>query len=162
MISGAASLLTCWLLARFDRMALTIRLKRWSVITFAAMLLPLVACAADLQITVSDGPSEPATLYLALFDTAEAYTTEKAVASQKTEMRDGTAQIIFKDLPAGRYAIKSFADVNGNANLDKNIIGLPTERYGFSNNAQGRMGPPSFDAAAIQVEGASVTALRLR
>jgi uncharacterized protein (DUF2141 family) len=58
--------------------------------------------------------------------------------------------------------MKAFADVNGNAKLDKNIIGLPTERYGFSNDAQGRMGPPSFDAAAIPVDAVSVTAFRLR
>lgn len=37
-------------------------------------------------------------------------------------------------LPDGLYAIKSFADESGNGKLDTNLIGLPVERYGSSND----------------------------
>ena len=67
----------------------------------------------------------------------------------------------FAGLAAGRYVIKSFADENGNEKLDTNLVGLPTERYGFSNDAKGRMGPPSFDAAAVKVDADSIVAFRL-
>jgi uncharacterized protein (DUF2141 family) len=128
----------------------------------AALWLPLAAGAADLLVNVSDGPSAPATLYLALFDSAEAMASNRALAAHKVDMRDGAAQWTFGGLPAGRYAIKSFADENGNAPLDTNFVGLPTERYGFSNNARGRMGPPSFDAAAVQVDADSTISVRLQ
>ncbi|WP_028601420.1 DUF2141 domain-containing protein [Ottowia thiooxydans] len=128
----------------------------------AAAALPLAVSAADLRVTVSDGPAAPATLYLAIFDTAEALASDKALSSQKVEMRDGTAQLVFTDLPVGRYVIKSFADENGNSKLDKNIVGLPIERYGFSNDARGRMGPPTFDAAAVQVDADMSITFRLR
>jgi uncharacterized protein (DUF2141 family) len=132
-------------------------------LSLAALAMTFAASAADLQVTVVDGPPVPATLYLALFDSAEAMVNNQAIASQKVELRDGTAQTVFTGLPAGRYAIKSFADENGNAKLDTNIVGLPTERYGFSNNARGRMGPPSFDAAAVPLDADSASiSFRLR
>lgn len=132
---------------------------KWTPIIFslAATLLPPLASAADLKVAVINGPAAPATLYLALFDTADAFANSQAVASHKVELHDGAAQLVFSGLPAGRYAVKSFADENGNAKLDTNLLGLPTERYGFSNNARGRMGPPTFDAAAVQLDGGSTS-----
>ncbi|MDP9900833.1 DUF2141 domain-containing protein [Variovorax ginsengisoli] len=127
----------------------------------AALLLPLAANAADLRVTVSDGPVASATLYVALFATAEAMAADKPLASQTLPMRDGTAQLVFIGLPQGHYALKSFADENGNGKLDTNLVGLPTERYGFSNDAKGRMGPPGFDAAAVQLDADSSIAFRL-
>jgi uncharacterized protein (DUF2141 family) len=128
----------------------------------AAVAIPLIANAGDLRVTVSDGPAVPATLYVALFDSAEALTAEKALAAQTLPMRDGKAQLVFVGLPPGRYALKSFADENGNGKLDANLVGVPIERYGFSNDARGRMGPPGFDAAAVQIDAAdSGIALRL-
>jgi uncharacterized protein (DUF2141 family) len=57
--------------------------------------------------------------------------------------------VAFGNLEPGRYAIIVFHDVNANGRLDKNFFGVPTEAYGFSNHAQGFLGPPSFDDAAI-------------
>ncbi|MFL9927632.1 DUF2141 domain-containing protein [Herbaspirillum lusitanum] len=127
----------------------------------AALLFPLAAGAAELRVTVSDGPIAPVTLYVALFGTAEAMAADKPLAAQTMQMRDGSAQLVFLGLPPGRYALKSFADENGNGKLDTNIVGLPTERYGFSNNAKGRMGPPGFDAAAIQLDTDSSISFQL-
>jgi uncharacterized protein (DUF2141 family) len=51
------------------------------------------------------------------------------------------------DLPDGPLAISLFQDTNGNGKLDSNAMGMPTEPYGFSNNAAGNFGPPSFAQA---------------
>ncbi|MGJ7582834.1 DUF2141 domain-containing protein [Variovorax sp. RHLX14] len=72
------------------------------------------------------------------------------------------AKLIFVGLPPGRYAVKSFADENGNGKLDTNLVGLPTERYGFSNDAKGRMGPPSFEQASFMLEADNSIVFRLR
>ncbi len=42
--------------------------------------------------------------------------------------------MIFKDIPNGIYAVSIFQDTNNNGRLDKNFLGIPTEKYGFSNN----------------------------
>ena len=51
----------------------------------------------------------------------------------------------------GRYGIKLFHDVDGDGVMATNIMGFPTEPFGFSNNAPVRMGPPDFAAAAFAV-----------
>jgi uncharacterized protein (DUF2141 family) len=43
--------------------------------------------------------------------------------------------VVFNDLPKGKYAVSVYQDSNGNGQLDKNIFGIPKEKYGFSNNA---------------------------
>jgi uncharacterized protein (DUF2141 family) len=53
-------------------------------------------------------------------------------------------EITIKDIQPGNYAVAIFHDVNQNGKLDKNIFGIPTEDYGFSNNARGSFGPPSY------------------
>lgn len=129
--------------------------------TAAAFLLPLAVSAENLRVAVSDGPATAATLYVALFDTPEAFAADKPLAAQTLPLRDGAAQLVFIGLPPGRYVLKSFADENGNGKLDTNLVGLPTERYGFSNDAKGRMGPPAFDAAAVPLDADSSIAFRL-
>ena len=137
-------------------------MNRFSVLC-ATLLLPLAASAADLHVSVTEGPAAPSVLYIALYDSADAYVSSKAIASQTTPMRDGAAQVAFLDLPPVRYALRAFADENGNAKLDANMLGIPTERYGSSNDARGVMGPPSFDAAALPIEATDLrTAIHLR
>jgi len=57
------------------------------------------------------------------------------------------ADVLFEAVPHGEYAIKIFHDENANEKLDTNFIGVPKERFGFSNDAMGRFGPPSFEQA---------------
>ena len=132
------------------------------VLCAAALLGPLAADAADLHVAVVDGPAAAATLYVALFDSAEAYSADKSVASQTLPVRGGGARLAFLGLPPGRYAIKLFADENGNGRLDTNLLGLPTERYGFSNDARGNRAAPGFDAAAVALEADTGTTIHLR
>ncbi len=45
-----------------------------------------------------------------------------------------------------------YHDVDGDGELDTNFLGAPRGPLGLSRDARGRMGPPSFDAAAISIE----------
>jgi uncharacterized protein (DUF2141 family) len=55
-------------------------------------------------------------------------------------------------VPAGTWAVLAYHDENDNAELDRNLIGIPKEDYGFSRDAASRFGPPKFDDAAITVQ----------
>lgn len=64
----------------------------------------------------------------------------------------GTSAIgVFNDLPNGKYAIAAFLDENKNLYLDKNMVGYPTEPFGFSNNARVKFSAPTFEDAAIEL-----------
>ncbi|RQO59433.1 hypothetical protein DBV14_07480 [Variovorax sp. KBW07] len=126
-----------------------------------ASLAPLGALAADLSVSVADGPATEATLYIALYNDAAGYAESKAFASQTAPMRDGKAKLVFAGLAPGRYALRAFADENGNGKLDTNLLGMPTERYGFSNDAKGNRAPPTFEAATISVDADLQTVIHL-
>ena len=128
----------------------------------AALLSPLAALAADLSLNVADGPAAEATLYVALYSDAAGYADGKAVASQTAPMQGGKARLVFAGLAPGRYALRAFADENGNGKLDTNLVGMPIERYGFSNDAKGKLGAPDFEAAAIGVDADLQSANHLR
>ena len=55
------------------------------------------------------------------------------------------------ELPNGTYAIGIFVDANYNNKMDRNLLGIPKEQFGFSNNAKGNFGPPSFEDASFTV-----------
>lgn len=60
-------------------------------------------------------------------------------------------------LTPGRYAIAAFQDIDGDGALGKGAFGIPNEPFGFSNDARGRFGPPTFDAAAFTVSASGTT-----
>ena len=49
------------------------------------------------------------------------------------------------------YGIAVYHDKNKNGKLDTNMLGIPLEDYGFSNNARGRFGPASWSQAKFTV-----------
>lgn len=63
---------------------------------------------------------------------------------------------VFEGLAPGEYAVKVFHDANGNQKLDIGMMG-PKEKFGFSNNVMGFMGPPDFDDAKFPFEGSDLT-----
>lgn len=91
---------------------------------------------------------------MALFVSAEGFPrqTSQAVRTLRLSVSGATASFRFENLPPGAYALTVYHDKNSNGQLDKNFLLLPTERYGFSNNARIMMFfPPSFGAARFVV-----------
>lgn len=64
--------------------------------------------------------------------------------------------ITFTDLAPGRYAVQVLHDANDNGKLDTNIVGMPTEGYGFSNNPN-VMRRAHFDEAAFELTAEGMT-----
>ncbi|WP_379548525.1 DUF2141 domain-containing protein [Qipengyuania sp. DSG2-2] len=69
---------------------------------------------------------------------------------------NGKARIVFRNVPAGTYAIALLHDENGNGKADRALLMVPKEGFGFSRDAKLRMGPPSFSSAAFRVTDADV------
>ena len=118
---------------------------------FAATLLATAAHAADVRVTVEGVASAEGKVMLALFDKAADFPRGKMSLGNMAPAAAGAVKVVFADVAPGRYAISAFHDVNGNQRLDANMVGIPSEPYGFSKDARGKMGPPSFDEAAFEV-----------
>jgi len=62
----------------------------------------------------------------------------------------------------GVYAVAVYHDANANGKLDRGTMGLPTEGFGFSNNASTLLGLPSFQSVRIRLVDGSTTRIGLR
>jgi uncharacterized protein (DUF2141 family) len=78
---------------------------------------------------------------------------EKTVIDTICKIVDNKCTIVFKDLKNDQYAIRYFHDENTNDELDTNILGIPKEGYGFSNDAYGKFGPKDFKEWLFEVSG---------
>ena len=85
------------------------------------------------------------------------FNTEKGCAFKAVKVDGGTLSLIYADLAPGTYALKLFQDVDGDEKLGTNAVGIPNEPFGFSNNAMGHFGPPSFEQAAFKVANQPTT-----
>jgi len=84
----------------------------------------------------------------ALNNSREVYEREDSVWIGKIlSIQNKEVVVTIDSLKFGVYAVKVFQDKNKNEELDADILGIPTENYGFSNNATGWFGPPSWDKA---------------
>jgi uncharacterized protein (DUF2141 family) len=59
----------------------------------------------------------------------------------------------FEHVQSGTYALAVIYDENMNGKLDTNWLGIPIEGYGFSNDAKGLFGMPSYSAARFPYDG---------
>jgi uncharacterized protein (DUF2141 family) len=72
------------------------------------------------------------------------------------------AEAVIPNLQPGRYAVAVIHDENGNGKLDTNVLGMPVEGFGFSNNPRIGFGPPRFAAAALTLAAPEDTGIRIR
>jgi uncharacterized protein (DUF2141 family) len=84
--------------------------------------------------------------------------TGAPLMQQAGEIRDGQAEVVFKDIPFGDYAALAFHDENGNQEVDMNN-NIPTEGLGYSNMFDMPQGPPEFDKCRFSFNGGSLDIL---
>ena len=109
------------------------------------------AQALDLTVEVTGARNNEGTVSAALYASAETWTAMKQPLRAQRVPAGARTLLVFRDLPAGTYALAVIHDQNGNGKLDTNPVGMPIEAYGFSRDARGNFGPPTFDAAAVTV-----------
>ncbi len=121
---------------------------------------------AILTVRVDNVSPRGGNLRLALYDRARYDADGDPVTDKVVAAKPGPNLVTFDGVEPGEYAIKMFQDANRNETFDQSWLGLPQERYGFSNNAGPdwmHLGPPRFDTARILLRsGANATAIRLR
>ena len=135
----------------------------------AAMVLSACPALADELIVTIDNIKDAGEIHVAIYDNAAAFEADRGekggAAPGITQgtieyIEPGTVTYRYEVAP-GTYAIGIFHDANLNNRLDNYFFGVPREQYGFSNNARGFMGPPSFDDAAFTVEGKTEISITL-
>jgi uncharacterized protein (DUF2141 family) len=125
----------------------------WAQASTGAALAAFAALptqALELTVEVSGARSTRGWVAAALYADGQAWM--KQAAARERVAAGSPVRLVFHGLPAGRYALSLFHDENANGELDRTLLGIPTEPYGFSRDARGKVGPPAFDAAAFELQ----------
>lgn len=140
-----------------------VRLLSSSFLTISALLLtffsvsPSVAQSTTatkhtLSVYLKGFNDNKGNIVLSVYDSPEHF-RKQALQVLRVPTATAQHQPITLSLPAGTYAISVYQDANANGKIDRNLIGIPTELGGFSNNPRIVMGPPSFKRCAFRLEG---------
>ena len=129
-------------------------LRRLLTTTALAAMVAIPVLAADLSIEVRGVRSGDGRVYVAVHgpESKDTFPSgDDIVSGLREPARIGTLHFVVNDLPAGRYAVNAFHDENDNGELDTNLVGIPSEGYGFANDPSTTFGPADFEEAAVTV-----------
>ena len=98
---------------------------------------------------------------LSVYDSAGSF-LETALAKIEAPVDEtGVAIVTMGALAEGDYAFVAYYDENGDGVLNRGALGLPKERYAFSNGVRPKLRRPKFDDAKVTVRSGSLVVLRI-
>jgi len=139
---------------------------KFSIITFFVLIIFQLVLAqtvedkytGNLTIVVTRLNNDDGEVLIAVSNSRKNYeSNDSAFVGVKVKIENNKAEYTFEELPFGEYAIKLFHDENMDGELDSNFLGIPTEDYGFSNNARGTFGPADYDDTKFLFEQTEMT-----
>ena len=140
-------------------------LRRLPACLLALALVPASAAPlATLIVKVEKVSRRGGDVRVALYTSAN-YSVSNAepVMDAVTAAKPGETIVTLRGIKPGDYAIKMFQDFNRNGAFDMNWLGLPLERYGFSNDAHPTFSEPSFDETRFTVKpGTNMITIKLQ
>lgn len=110
----------------------------------------------NLEIEISGIRNNKGNIMFQLFDE-----NEKVLTQEKKEITDSKCILTITNLKPGKYAVRYYHDENMNGKMETNLVGKPTEGYGFSNNVTGKFGPPHFKKWLFDISGDKKIVLKL-
>ena len=100
----------------------------------------------SLEIKINNLESNKGPIYIRILDE-----NENPVILGTSTVINYSSEISFDSISPGKYAIQFFHDENENQKMDFNLIGIPKEKFGSSNNVKPVLGPPKFEKMLINL-----------
>lgn len=137
-------------------------MRRFSAVVCLVLALcgaaPVAADGPSIVVEISGLRSSRGRVRGALFRSRDGWTEEGREVATCTSSIDGRrATCVLGDVAPGDYAFAFLHDEDDDGQLDRDWIGIPSEGFGFSNDAAPGLGAPSFDSARFVHGGASTT-----
>jgi uncharacterized protein (DUF2141 family) len=111
--------------------------------------------SSNLTVEIAGLSNKTGQVCLSLFASGRGFPDSKddAVNTQCVKITDTSLEVKFDNLQPKTYAVAVFWDDNEDGQLNRNFLGIPTEKFGFSSNPVITTGPPKFGDSAILVVG---------
>ena len=112
----------------------------------------------SLTIIVDNLHSPTAPVVMGVYGTKNKFLdTKDQLKEYHFKPKNGKLVAKITDIPYGIYGMAIYQDVNSNGKIDKNLIGIPTEPYAFSNNYKPNIKAPSFNDCKFEFNAKSNT-----
>ena len=99
----------------------------------------------------------------ALFRSRDGWTEEgREIATCSASIEGRRATCVLEGVAPGDYAFAFLHDEDDDGSLDRDWIGVPSEGFGFSNDAAPGLGAPSFESARFAHRGATTIVVHAR
>ena len=112
------------------------------------------AAMGTIELEITGMENDEGQMLVGLYNSEEGWLL-KPFKGAFGKIANGVTTVIFRDIPEGVYAISVFHDKDNDGKLNR-LFGLPTERFGASNNAPSRFGPPRWRDAKFQLLGGTL------
>ena len=100
----------------------------------------------SLEMEINNLESNEGPIYIRILDE-----NENPVIVGTSPVINYSAEISFDSIFPGKYAIQFFHDENENQKMDFNLIGIPKEKFGSSNDVKPILGPPKFEKMLFEI-----------
>ena len=100
----------------------------------------------SLEIEINNLQSNNGPVYIRILDQSE-----NPVIVGTSSVINYSTKISFDSISPGKYAIQFFHDENENQKMDFNLIGIPKEKFGSSNDVKPVLGPPKFEKMLFEI-----------
>jgi uncharacterized protein (DUF2141 family) len=105
---------------------------------------------SKVVVTVKNLQEIKGTIRMAVYS-GEVNFMKKSLVSKEIKVTSKEVTFVFENVTPGEYAVSTYHDIDDNKKLDTGFMGIPKEPYGFSNDARGTFGPPSYESAKFKV-----------
>ena len=125
----------------------------WAFASLSSIIVPAVA-GQSIHVDVLGLHSVRGHVWCFLYNSEVGFPKDQRVAMARVSgaIAGGSSSCDFSNLPNGTYAVSVYHDENDNGRLDANVLGIPKEGVGASNDAKAHFGPPNFNDAKFVVE----------
>lgn len=121
---------------------------RGGAILLGAALASSAAVAGDVEVIVRGAAPGEGQVMISVFIREADWMKSPAGEATAPIDAEGEARAIIAAPDAPQVGVAVIWDRDGDGALDTNILGIPTEPFGFSRNASATFGPPDWAEAA--------------
>lgn len=122
-----------------------------TIVILCTSLIGFGQQTTTIKLVIKKFDHDQGTIRAGLYNSEDQWLEKVFLDADTTIYNTEEVILYFSDIPMGEYAISIYHDENDNGDLDTYVMGIPSEDYGFSNNAVGSFGPAKYADAAFQV-----------
>jgi uncharacterized protein (DUF2141 family) len=132
-------------------------IKKYFALFFVLIVSIGYVSAQNLTVRIENADIGKGHLMVGVFN-SESDFPNKTFRDQRITITERTMEIIFPNLPTGRYAVSVYQDSNDNGKLDTLLFGIPKEKYGFSNDVR----LPNYEKCIFDFNGNMTITIQIK